>query len=79
MSHQFRMNCQRRGSTTNSQVFAGGPSTMGECCKMGDTLSNRECHRIAMVGKLRAKYILHAVGPIHGPHKDQASLLASAY
>ena len=35
MSHQFRMSSQRRASRTDSQVLAGGPSTMGECCKMG--------------------------------------------
>ncbi len=56
---------------------AGGPSIMQECRKIGGCPTGGAV--VTTAGKLRAKYIFHAVGPISGHHKDQASLLASAY
>src|SRR5690242_9183874 len=56
---------------------AGGPNIMEECRKIGGCPTGSAVATTA--GKLRAKYIFHAVGPIYGSHKDQANLLASAY
>lgn len=56
---------------------AGGPSIMEECRKIGGCLTGSAVTTAA--GKLRAKYIFHAVGPIYGHHGDEAHLLASAY
>src|SRR5438067_2056752 len=56
---------------------AGGPSIMEECRKIGGCPTGSAVATTA--GKLRAKYIFHAVGPIYGHHGDQAHLLASAY
>jgi len=56
---------------------AGGPSIMEECRKIGGCPTGSAVATAA--GKLRAKYIFHAVGPIYGHHGDEAHLLASAY
>ncbi len=57
---------------------AGGPSILDECralhgCATGDAKFTRG-------GKLKAKYVVHAVGPVyHGGERGEADLLASAY
>src|SRR5436190_22101362 len=56
---------------------AGGPSIMEECRKIGGCPTGSAVATAA--GKLRAKYIFHAVGPIYGHHGDEARFLASAY
>jgi O-acetyl-ADP-ribose deacetylase (regulator of RNase III) len=56
---------------------AAGPTLMQECRKIGGCLTGRAAATPA--GRLKAKYIFHAVGPIYGPHHDVAQLLASAY
>src|SRR5438105_14740756 len=56
---------------------AGGPSIMEACRKIGGCPTGSAVATTA--GKLRAKYIFHAVGPIYGHHGDEARLLASAY
>jgi O-acetyl-ADP-ribose deacetylase (regulator of RNase III) len=57
---------------------AGGPEIMAECrklngCQTGDA-------KITTGGRLRARYVIHAVGPIYrdGRHQE-GELLASAY
>src|SRR6266849_3900110 len=56
---------------------AGGPSIMEECRKIGGCPTGSAVATAA--GKLQAKYIFHAVGPIYGHHGDETHLLASAY
>ncbi|HEX3640008.1 MAG TPA: O-acetyl-ADP-ribose deacetylase [Ktedonobacteraceae bacterium] len=56
---------------------AGGPSIMEECRKIGGCPTGSAVMTTA--GKLRAKYIFHAVGPIYRDHGDNTRLLASAY
>jgi O-acetyl-ADP-ribose deacetylase (regulator of RNase III) len=56
---------------------AAGPSLMEECRKIGGCLTGRAVATSA--GRLKAKYVFHAVGPIYGHHRDAAQLLASAY
>src|SRR5438132_6237220 len=56
---------------------AGGPSIMEECRKIGG------CHTgeavVTTAGRLPAKYVFHAVGPIYNGSTDDERLLASAY
>src|ERR1700751_854197 len=56
---------------------AGGPSIMEECRKIGSCPTGSAVATSA--GKLRTKFIFHAVGPIYGHHGDEAHLLACAY
>lgn len=61
---------------------AGGPSIMEECrairarqggCPTGQAVITR-------AGRLRARYVVHAVGPVwQGGHQSEPDLLASAY
>ena len=57
---------------------AAGPDLLDECrllngCKTGDA-------KITRGYKLKAKYVIHAVGPVYNPsRKDVAELLTSAY
>src|SRR5947209_2971511 len=56
---------------------AGGPDIMDECRKIGGCPTGSAVATTA--GKLPAKYVFHAVGPIYGYNGDEARLLASAY
>src|SRR5712691_1241905 len=56
---------------------AGGPSIMEACHKIGGCPTGSAVATTA--GKLNAKYVFHAVGPIYGYNADEARLLASAY
>jgi O-acetyl-ADP-ribose deacetylase (regulator of RNase III) len=56
---------------------AGGPSIMEECRKIGGCLTGRAVATGA--GKLKAKYVFHAVGPIYSGHEQDGRLLAGAY
>ena len=57
---------------------AGGPSIMAECRKIGSCPTGQAV--ITTGGNLKAKYVIHAVGPIYqGGTKGEADLLASAY
>ncbi len=56
---------------------AAGPTLMEECHKIGGCLTGRAVATSA--GRLKAKYVFHAVGPIYGHHRDAAQLLAGAY
>jgi O-acetyl-ADP-ribose deacetylase (regulator of RNase III) len=56
---------------------AGGPSIMEECrnlngCPTGSAVATG-------AGRLKARYIFHAVGPIYQRRGDEEQLLASAY
>ena len=57
---------------------AGGPKIMEECRKIGGCPTGNAV--ITTGGNLKAKHVIHAVGPIYrdGKH-DEAKLLASAY
>ncbi|MCC7202102.1 MAG: O-acetyl-ADP-ribose deacetylase [Nitrospirae bacterium] len=57
---------------------AGGPQVMEECRKIGGCPTGSAV--ITSGGRLKAKYVIHTVGPIyHGGNKGEAELLASAY
>ncbi len=56
---------------------AGGPGIMEECRKIGGCPTGRAVATTA--GKLPAKYIFHAVGPIYSGSPNDERLLASAY
>ncbi|GIW42240.1 MAG: macro domain-containing protein [Candidatus Binatia bacterium] len=57
---------------------AGGPEILEECKKLGGCATGDA--KITRGGKLKAKYVVHAVGPVYrdGRH-GEANLLASAY
>ena len=57
---------------------AGGPQIMEECRKIGGCPTGEA--RITKGGQLRAKYVIHAVGPVYqdGKHREP-ELLANAY
>ncbi len=57
---------------------AGGPEILAQCKKLGG------CHpgdaKITSGGKLKAKYVIHTVGPIWGGGKEgEPKILAQAY
>ena len=61
---------------------AGGPAILNECkqivAKQGRLPTGKAV--ITTGGNLKAKYVIHTVGPIwHGGKGDEAELLASAY
>ncbi len=57
---------------------AGGPTIMEECRRIGSCPTGSAV--ITGGGKLKAKYVIHTVGPVYrdGGHKE-AGLLSSAY
>jgi len=57
---------------------AGGPSIMQACRKIGSCPTGKAV--ITTAGNLKAKYVIHTVGPIYrGGNKGEAELLKSAY
>jgi Predicted phosphatase homologous to the C-terminal domain of histone macroH2A1 len=57
---------------------AGGPSIMEACRKIGGCPTGQAV--ITAGGNLKAKYVIHAVGPVYqGGTKGEAALLKSAY
>lgn len=57
---------------------AGGPSIMQECRKIGSCPTGHAV--ITSAGNLKAKYVIHTVGPIYrGENKKEAILLKNAY
>ena len=57
---------------------AGGPSIMEECRKIGGCPTGQAV--ITTGGNLKAKYVIHTVGPVYqGGNKGEAQLLQSAH
>jgi O-acetyl-ADP-ribose deacetylase len=57
---------------------AGGPSIMQECRKIGGCPTGQAV--ITAAGNLKAKYVIHAVGPVYqGGTKGESALLKGAY
>ena len=57
---------------------AGGPQILEECRKIGGCPAGEA--RITTGGRLKAKYVIHTVGPIyHGGQGGEAQTLANAY
>jgi len=57
---------------------AGGPSIMEECRKLGGCPTGQAV--ITPGGNLKAKYVIHTVGPVYqGGNKGEAELLKSAH
>jgi O-acetyl-ADP-ribose deacetylase (regulator of RNase III) len=57
---------------------AGGPAIMEECRKIGECPTGQAV--ITTGGNLKARYVIHTVGPIYsGGAQGEADLLASAY
>lgn len=57
---------------------AGGPGVMKECRELGGCPTGSAC--ITTAGRLKAKFVIHAVGPIwSGGGSNEAGLLAGAY
>ena len=57
---------------------AGGPKILEECRKLGGCPTGEA--RITTGGNLKAKYVIHTVGPIYsGGKQREAELLANAY
>lgn len=72
----YRLN---KGNGTDGTIHTkGGPKIYEECrriggCPIGDAV-------IATGGNLKARYVIHAVGPVwRGGDEDEPQLLASAY
>ncbi len=57
---------------------AGGPTIMEECRKIGHCPTGQAV--ITTGGNLKAKYVIHTVGPVYsGGNRNEAGLLKSAY
>ena len=56
---------------------AGGPSIMEECRKIGGCPTGGAV--VTSAGRLSAKYVFHAVGPVYSGSLDDERLLTSAY
>lgn len=61
---------------------AGGPAIMEECRRIIAQIGRLDTGKAIMTtgGKLRARYVIHTVGPVwRGGNRGEAELLASAY
>jgi len=56
---------------------AGGPAILEECRKLGGCETGDA--RITTGGALKARHVIHAVGPVYSGRPRDAELLASAY
>ncbi|MEW5875772.1 MAG: O-acetyl-ADP-ribose deacetylase [Candidatus Zixiibacteriota bacterium] len=65
------------GGVDGAIHHAGGPSIMEECRKIGRCPTGKAV--ITGAGKLKAKWVIHAVGPIYGGLRSDADQLTSAY
>jgi O-acetyl-ADP-ribose deacetylase (regulator of RNase III)/ActR/RegA family two-component response regulator len=68
-----------KGLGTDGTIHSkGGPAIYEECQKIGGCPIGEAV--ITTGGTLKAKYVIHAVGPVwHGGSEDEALLLANAY
>ena len=68
----------RGGGGVDGAIYrAGGPTIMEECRKIGGCPTGSAVATSA--GKLQARYVFHAVGPIYSSTSEDEKLLASAY
>jgi O-acetyl-ADP-ribose deacetylase (regulator of RNase III) len=61
---------------------AGGPAIMEECRRIRDEIGRLPAGKAVITtgGNLRAKYVIHTVGPVwHGGARGEAETLASAH
>jgi O-acetyl-ADP-ribose deacetylase (regulator of RNase III) len=61
---------------------AGGPAIMEECRKIREQIGHLPAGKAVITtgGRLKAKHVIHTVGPIwHGGDRGEPELLASAY
>jgi O-acetyl-ADP-ribose deacetylase (regulator of RNase III) len=61
---------------------AGGPAIMEECRKIREKIGRLPAGKAVITtgGRLKAKYVIHTVGPVwHGGTSGEAELLADAY
>lgn len=65
------------GGVDGAIHHAGGPSIMAECRKFGRCPTGKAV--VTGGGKLKAKWVIHAVGPIYAGLAADATELASAY
>ena len=66
------------GGVDGAIHHAGGPSIIEECRKIGGCPTGQAV--ITTAGNLRAKYIIHTVGPVYqGGTKGEATLLRSTH
>ena len=65
------------GGVDGAIHHAGGPAIMEECRKIGRCPTGKAV--ITGGGKLHARWVIHAVGPIHAGMRTDAEELASAY
>lgn len=56
---------------------AGGPEILDECRKLGGCETGEA--KITTAGKLKAKYVIHTVGPIYKRDENASKLLYNAY
>lgn len=61
---------------------AGGPAILEECRRIRDKIGRLPAGKAVITtgGRLKAKYVIHTVGPVwHGGSSAESELLASAY
>lgn len=70
------------GGVDGAIHHAGGPDILEECRQIVSRQGRLPTGKAVVTsgGNLKAKYVIHTVGPIwHGGHRGEADLLASAY
>ena len=61
---------------------AGGPAILAECRQIVNRIGRLPAGKAVITtgGRLRAKYVIHTVGPVyHGGNRDEAKTLASCH
>src|SRR5690349_16875965 len=66
------------GQGVDGAVHArGGPEILAECRRIRGCPTG--CAVITSGGRLKARFVIHAVGPVYDPYGDESAALASAY